>query len=183
MRIFTGLELPVEALEEVQRIQTELRKQIECRKWQSLKNMHLTLHFLGEKNEVEVDAVKGIMQDVCSSLHSFPLQLNGLGAFPNRKSPRVIWTGIGDVSGGLLNLQKKLAEPFEEQGLYKEDRAYSPHITLGREAEKGKNYTAILDNLHLKNIGWTAHEVFLFRSTLTPSGAIYEKIGTCPLKT
>ncbi|MMZ52111.1 2'-5'-RNA ligase [compost metagenome] len=180
MRLFTAIELNEEAKRELVRLQQELKKTLSCRKWQTQSQMHLTLHFLGDLSLQQAELVKQEMEDVAASFSPFSLTLTNMGAFPNLKRPRVIWAGVGGHLKDLGSLQQTLAKQLTKGELYKEERAYSPHITLGREPRmEGDPESVRLPDVYPTS--WHVSQIVLFHSTLTPKGPIYKTLGTYSL--
>jgi 2'-5' RNA ligase len=181
LRLFTAIELSKEAKKELERLQYECKKRMTCRRWQTLEQMHLTLHFLGELSSEDAALVKQKMSEVTASISPFTLQLDDIGAFPNTRRPRVIWAGISGQISHLDDLQQALSARLQQVGLYKEERKYSPHITLGREPG---SINGSLENDTFpkpRPVTWNVDHIVLFQSTLTPKGPIYKAINTYPL--
>ena len=167
MRSFIAVELPEGILKRVSEAQAKLPQGLRP---VSQKNMHITLAFLGEISEErarEVSAAMGALD--CSA---FPLSCAGLGAFPSRKSARILWAGI--ESPGLLKLQKGLEQKLSGLGFEKGD--FTPHMTIARAKSQ-----ASLDSLLEKYSGFqfgscTISSIFLKKSTLAPEGPVYETL-------
>jgi 2'-5' RNA ligase len=150
MRTFVAVKIHVKpVLEDVIRtLQGTLRG--ERIKWVDIRNLHLTLFFLGETPDKHIDPITAGLKGVVDKLESFSIILSGMGLFRNIRDPRVIWIGIED-SPALLELQSGIADFLVGLGYRKETRPFSPHLTIGRpksihdrqplmeEMEKNKN--------------------------------------------
>jgi 2'-5' RNA ligase len=102
-------------------------------KWVEPDNLHLTLLFLGEVEFREAPAVCRAVAEACAQMSAFPMDVEGVGCFPNSRRPRVLWAGIGAGAEEVSALHDALEPPLMEQGCYRrEERGYTPHITLGR---------------------------------------------------
>ena len=129
MRLFTGIELPSEILLRLERLISALRPEALI-KWSPLDNLHVTTKFIGEWPPPRLEELHEALASL-PSRESFDLEIKDLGWFPNERSPRVLWAG---VHGGepLLNLAHETDAKLEGLGIKKEERPFSPHLTLAR---------------------------------------------------
>jgi 2'-5' RNA ligase len=125
MRLFIAVPLSEEVLESI----LELREPIRGIKWQKPSQMHLTLRFLGEAKQERFAEIKETLESI--QLEKFTIGIKGVGVFPDKRSPRVIWAGI-KKSEELLELQEKVEKCSRNAGFQPEKRPYKPHITFGR---------------------------------------------------
>jgi 2'-5' RNA ligase len=115
------------------------------------------------------------------------LTLAGIGAFPSLARPRVLWAGLeGDVDG-LRELQAKLETGLSALGFPREERAFSPHMTLGRVRDRARpaeiqQMSQALRTVTLPASSFTASSLVFFQSTLTPKGPVYREIGVANLE-
>ncbi|MBN2480521.1 MAG: RNA 2',3'-cyclic phosphodiesterase [Bacteroidales bacterium] len=100
-------------------------------KWVDPDLLHLTLRFFGDTDEHDLALISDAVLKVTAEIHPFQLTLNSLGVFKNFRQPRVIWIG-SDHPAGLKDLKKKVDDELTRQGFHPEDKAFSPHLTLGR---------------------------------------------------
>jgi len=189
MRTFIAIELPKEIKDSLAQLQEELKKTGADVKWVKPENIHLTLKFLGEINNKKLEKITEILWDVAKNKDSFSIRLSSIGTFPVLSSPRVIWVGI-DMGGKesekiAWELEKKIARI----GIPKEKRPFSSHITIGRtRSTQGRdNLIQELKNLEgnfrLENSEFLATKITFFKSTLTPTGPIYESLQEANLNT
>ena len=102
-------------------------------KWVEVENLHVTLLFLGEVDERELPPLCRAVSVVCGRHDRFDLSVETVGCFPNPRRPRVVWAGVGMGGPELVALHDALEPPLLELGCYRrEERQYTPHITLGR---------------------------------------------------
>ena len=142
-------------------------------RWTQTNGLHLTLKFLGEIDEEKATVVKRVLHEVAGRHASFPLRLEGTGAFPGEHRPRVLWVGFA-AEPGLLAFQDELERELEREGFPREERAFHPHLTLGRVKGPGRIHEAMfeLDKHRRESLGeMTVHKVALFESRLRPEGA------------
>jgi 2'-5' RNA ligase len=137
--------------------------------------MHLTLKFLGEIDEAKAERVKTVLADVARRHAAFPLRLKGTGVFPGERSPRVMWVGFA-AEPALISLQSELDAALEAENFPREDRAFRPHLTLGRVKGPAKIREAMLELAQRREEEFgemTVRKVALFESRLRPEGAEY----------
>ncbi|MBW7956748.1 MAG: RNA 2',3'-cyclic phosphodiesterase [Deltaproteobacteria bacterium] len=143
--------------------------------WVRPEAMHLTLKFLGEVDERLIDALGNGLENAASGTGPFNLTVEGVGAFPNQRRPRVIWAGIG-ASAELTELKERIEQSINALGFEPEEREFSPHLTLCRikTPEDSMLMGSVLseENPPLKT-EFTVSSVVLFKSVLRPKGAEY----------
>lgn len=152
-------------------------------RWVSLENIHLTLKFLGEVSEKMISDIEKKLSAICGAQKIFDMKIYGIGAFPNFKYPNILWVGI-DVSTELKDLFEAIEESLSELGFEKENKKFSPHLTIARiKDKKGTDLTlkalspfkdTFFGNINVK-------EVLLLKSILRSTGAEYSKISTLML--
>jgi 2'-5' RNA ligase len=100
-------------------------------RWVQPTHMHVTLAFLGEIAEARVSGiVDAISPDL--AVAPFTAVFDRLGVFPARSGPRVLWLGIGEGAGRIVELQQQVVYRLERVGIVPEGRPFQPHLTLGR---------------------------------------------------
>ncbi len=176
-RLFVALDVP----ESVKDMLQEIRETADLRgaRWTKRPTWHITLHFIGDAAIAPVDdALSALSTDTQAA--AFHLALNGLGVFPKRGRPRVLWAGI-DAPPALATLHRLSGEALKTTGYQPEARAYHPHITLARFKSEapGKQYLEryLASQASLKSEPFPVHHITLYESTLTPEGAVYEVRG------
>jgi 2'-5' RNA ligase len=152
-------------------------------RWVDAGGMHLTLKFLGWIDESRVARVECVLADVARRHAPFPLRLEGAGAFPTERSPRVLWIGFA-AEPRVLALQADLETALEAEGFEREGRAFTPHLTLGRVKGRDRLAGAMseLARLRGESIGeMTVRALSLFESRLHPDGAEYRIVSQAGL--
>lgn len=164
---------------------TSLQKQLATSgaavKWVEPDAMHITLLFLGEVDERDLVNVCRLVTKAAGEMPSFPLRIAGVGAFPNPRRPKVVWAGITDGAEELRRFFQMLEEPLIERGIYrKEERDFTPHLTLGRvRSEEDGNLLAVELPKHLawKGGQTVIDEVLVMSSELRRDGPEYAVMG------
>jgi RNA 2',3'-cyclic 3'-phosphodiesterase len=183
MRLFTGITLSQQAKEAVSEAQEKLRSTVRCSKWQSIKTLHVTLHFLGDCEEGQVPAIQDTLEATIKKFPPFSLSIGSLGIFGRPVSPRVLWLGLnGDVSI-LQDIQNQSAEALRQLGVYHENKPYHPHLTLGREVKDDFNLAQAAQLVEeIPPAAWEVTQVCLFKSELLRTGAVHTVIGEYKLQ-
>lgn len=156
-------------------------------RWVPENNIHITLKFLGDTSPTNLEILKKILTVEASRVRSFDLKVEGLGAFPSIRRPRVIWIGV-ETPPTLFALQRGIDTETQRLGYAPEDRPFSPHLTLGRLTHNAtpEEIRQVGDLLAGSKINFSAsvhvRTVVLFRSDLQPGGAIYSPIHIAALK-
>lgn len=154
-------------------------------KWVERENLHLTLLFLGEVDEREIHDVCRAVKDTCAGIARFHAAIQGVGCFPNPRRPKVIWAGVGEGKEEMVALHDSLEAPLLELGCYRrEERKYTPHLTLGRV--RGEDSTDRLAQALARQAEWKAGEcevgrVQVMASELRPEGPVYSVLSTAKL--
>lgn len=110
-------------------------------RWEKAEKYHLTLLFFGPQPADKVEAMQRVLQAVRGT-PSFPLTLQGLGAFPAPASGRVLWAGIAD-NPAVLAAQRRLQRAAAAEGFVVDERPYHPHVTIARCRRAGRDLSAV----------------------------------------
>ena len=149
-------------------------------KWVAPEQLHLTVRFIGEVDGGLFRDIKEILGEI--HFASFSLQLKGVGYFPPRGAPRVLWVGL-EKSEPLQLLRKKIDTALLRVRIEPEGRKFSPHITLARLKNSPVNKIANF----LSGNGLFSQEPFqvedfkLYSSVLSPKGAYHKVERIYPL--
>lgn len=185
VRSFVALELSPAAKANVTLLLQQLSERHPEFRWVAPSTLHLTLKFLGDVDTERLAQVgaaleraaarrrKAMPQSGEQPIPAVRWALKGVGSFPARRPARVIWVGI-EAGPDLHALQVAVEEELVAEGFAREARPFSPHLTLARcRAESGRD-APWLSEFAGQGFGEIESvEMVLFRSTLTPGGAIY----------
>jgi RNA 2',3'-cyclic 3'-phosphodiesterase len=174
MRLFVALEIPSAVRENLARLLQSLRAVSQQTRWVRPENLHVTLKFIGEAAEAKLAAVRSALAGVRSD-EPVTLDFRGLGFFPNEKHPRVFWAGI-EASPNLKTLAADIDAATERLGIPREQRPFSPHLTLARFEPPRlpeKLRAAIQENAGREFGLLRTSQFHLIESKLKPSGAEY----------
>ena len=198
MRIFIGIDLDEEVRGKIARFLEGASGFAPEARWVRPESLHITLKFIGEQMPERVEAITQRLRQVQGS--PFEIRLSGYGFFPTAKAPRVFWIGIHAAST-LAELAGQIDVAVAELGVPREDRPYSPHLTLARAGGRGKGGSgdpkwrkgdkptsafAVLQKRvvamgELEFGTMTADKFILYQSQLSPKGSKYTKLERFPL--
>jgi 2'-5' RNA ligase len=185
MRTFIAIEIPAEIIEEMAKVQDELKRSGADAGWTRPEGIHLTLKFLGEVPESKIEEIKNAMVQAAEATSRFRLEIAGAGAFPNPKNPRVVWLGVSGDIDKLSALQGSVEESMTAMGFEREKRAFSPHLTLARIKYLRPRYSwqkAIESIKDIRLADFNVDHVSLMKSDIKSSGAVYTEIGRVRLR-
>jgi len=178
MRAFVAIEVSDEIRAELERARQQLARCPANVKWVTPTNVHLTLKFLGDVDPEAVEQVKAAMAEA-SGDGAVALAVTGLGSFPPRGRPRVLWAGVSAGADAVSRLQAKLEAALRPLG-FKQEHRFVPHLTIGRvKSPKGAHELIPMLERHAdtKFGSCAAAEMVLYESKLTPQGAVYRAVA------
>jgi 2'-5' RNA ligase len=184
IRTFIGIALDKAIRDRTVALQETLGRTGTEVKWVEPENLHVTMLFLGEVDEREIPKVCGIVAEVSQQHSSFLMSVESAGCFPNPRRPRILWVGIAEGSQPLCAIHDALEIPLQELGYRREERKYTPHITLGRV--KSDRSTDKLSAALAQHAGWKGGELWVrelhvMSSQLTPQGPVYTVLSRAKL--
>ena len=179
MRCFIAIDLSDEVKKELSKVQEQLQelKDVKMRLVEP-KKLHLTIKFLGEISDFQVNKIKESLKKI--KFDAFSVRLNDLGTFPTPQYIRIIWVDAKPKEK-LAELQQKIEKALVEQGFKKEKR-FETHITLARVKFVGNKEALIkkLSEIKVKPIEFQINSFALKKSTLTREGPVYEDVVILP---
>jgi len=184
LRAFLSIDLPASLQPSLTQVQNSLKQSGADVRWVPVGNIHLTLKFFGNIPETAVGTINASTRAVTRDMQPFDLQIRRLGAFPGINRPRVVWLGLEEPTGALADLHRRLEAAFHAIGYPSEDRAFNPHLTLGRvRSNQGRDrLSQMLAQVTVPEFPQFRVTVLtLFRSTLSPQGSIYTPVQVVTL--
>ncbi len=173
MRAFVAVEIQdYNILDAIAKIQSEFKiKATPVNK----KNMHFTLLFLGEISE---EAAENVKKALCTiSFKPIEVRFTHVGAFPNPRSPRVVWIGVDDTSSRqLVELASQVEKKLGPLG-FKSDKPFKAHLTIFRIKIRADDISNIIEKFKKIDLGkYIMTELKFKQSILTPNGPIYSDL-------
>jgi RNA 2',3'-cyclic 3'-phosphodiesterase len=194
MRVFVGLDIDEGIRGRIEKFVEEVRAAAPDVRWVAPESLHLTLKFIGEKPDCAVKDIEKVLGSIVAE--AFEVSFRGCGFFPTAKAARVFWVGI-EADARLLELAGTIEDRLAGIGIAKEERAFSPHLTLARGGARigsgsgapgrrsgdriNQRFAKLQQRLNEQAVPefgrMAAREFFLYRSQLSPKGARYTKIA------
>ncbi|AWV89021.1 RNA 2',3'-cyclic phosphodiesterase [Bradymonas sediminis] len=186
-RLFVALDLAIGVVEELLNIQEEFHAYLDANgdlpqtrmRWTHPENIHLTLKFLGDTDDALVSRLSDTISGLVKPLFPFEVETKGLGFFPAPELPRIFWCGFAPESAEVLALlQQAIERDLGELGFEPNERAFHPHITLGRvKSRANPNFAKFAQKYENKSFGKSYVKDFvLYESILTPKGPVYQVV-------
>jgi len=182
-RIFLAIDLPKDLIKAIEKEQLKWKETGAGVKWVSPPQIHLTIKFIGEITEARLKQLIEATQQICEQMEGFVLSLEGTGAFPSPKRPKVFWLGVSGELDKLHALQSAIESGLEKIGFPREKRKFSPHITIAR-TKRDKNLHKLCRQMaasKLPSSNFRVNEVVIYQSILGPQGPKYIPVARCPL--
>jgi 2'-5' RNA ligase len=186
IRTFIGVDIGPAIRRSAEALQRQLAKTGAGVNWTAPANYHITLEFLGDVDDRDLVGICRIVSEIAAGEPPFRLGVSGVGAFPTPRRPKIIWAGLRQGEEDLKRLFVALESPLTDLGVYrKEDRLYTPHLTLGRAKDDAAGL-ALAPEL-TKHQGWDGgqtdvDEVIVYSSELRRDGPEYAVVGRGPLR-
>ncbi|MDO4630665.1 MAG: RNA 2',3'-cyclic phosphodiesterase [Planctomycetia bacterium] len=186
IRTFIGVEIAEKSRNQTGNFAKKLMDLDVDMKWEPVHKYHVTLKFLDEIPNEEVNDICVRVQRAVRDFPSFTLGLRGAGAFPNIEKPRNVWVGVHEGREEITELARRVDLAMQEVGFPRELKPFTPHVTLGRlrRATPGladlSEKLAQYDNVDLGK-SYIRH-VTVFASHMARSGSSYTVLATCPLQ-
>ena len=184
LRLFIGIAVPDAVREPIARAQGQLKR---CAapgmiRWTKPEQFHVTLKFLGDVPVGELADLEASVAAVCAGCRPLQLAAAGMGFFPGKHKPRVIWVGVVDQDQELAGLHRQLDAAMRPYAPADKPGKFTGHITLGRfKPGRRMNLAELLKRaevIHNRCFGdWKATEVELVRCDLTSAGAVHTPIA------
>jgi 2'-5' RNA ligase len=197
-RVFVAARLPAGLAASVAAVQRELDRRLVDVKWVEPENLHLTLRFFGELEAAEIERVGEAVTEVTRAATPFTARMEGIGTFPGRGRPRVIWAGMSAGGERLVAMAEALEGAFIRAGLGRCDRPFTPHLTLGRVRDpRARSHGRRLEVRHPPQATIEMHavvgetrfgptdfevrEISVVQSRLSPRGPSYLDLYVAPM--
>lgn len=179
-RLFIALEIPSEIKLQLRQIR-ESREFEQNFRWVPDANIHLTLKFIGEVNQLITDEIKTVLAFL-KSFNKLECSIEKFDFLFRGKIPSILWVRL-NISNEIDLIVEKINNELEPLGIVPETRKFNPHLTLLRfKDDPGKDFIHYYKNLKFDPIKFSSDEIVLFRSELNPAGAKYYEIDKYKLK-
>lgn len=175
-RLFVAIDPPEEIRQQLSRICFGLPGA----KWSDDDQLHITLRFIGEVDgAVFADAYEALAE---VSAEPFEVTVKGVGFFPPRQDPKILWAGV-EKNDRLKHLRNKIESALVRAGLQSEKRKFTGHITLARlkDTPPAKVATYLREYALFRLDPFPVNEFCLYSSFLSSERALHQVEATFPL--
>ncbi|MCK4578932.1 MAG: RNA 2',3'-cyclic phosphodiesterase [Candidatus Marinimicrobia bacterium] len=182
-RTFLGFDLPRSVSERVVGLRTLVDDPKSAVKWVKGRNIHLTMRYLGPTPAGILPEITDQVSQVVSPLLPIRVSVEGTGVFTAPSRPRVLWLGLAGETGRLAELEQAIHAAIGPLGFPREERRYTPHITIGRVRYPQKITPDVTNFLaaRYEPVDLNLSELHLFESRQENRGVIYVKLAGFPL--
>lgn len=181
-RLFLAVDIDEATRAQVGRISAQLREAIGTQtkaSWVRPDRMHLTLHFLGDADTALEQRVRGALANPIR-IAPFDVMFEGVGFFPERGSPRVLWLGVRDGLESLRRIEKALLDGL---GVKRDHKGpFTPHLTLARFRPSTRARHAGITRIRASAGPSRIDRVTLYESRLSPGGPAYVPLAEALLQ-
>jgi 2'-5' RNA ligase len=182
LRLFVAIETPPGVRSRIAATRDDLKGSGANVRWESDQKLHATIKFLGSTEEDLLPEIVSYIGGVARRHPPPRVRYAGLGCFPTPGDPRVIWVGIEDLDGELAATHREIEEELARLGFEKEDRAFRPHVTLGRVKgrERIQSLLARMESITFETEPVSIQEIAVVKSDLKPGGSVYTTLKSIP---
>lgn len=180
VRTFIAIQLEPGIQKSLAELQRRLRNTDLQVKWVAPQNIHLTMKFIGDVPVGKLDEVTHALSGAAAGCAPFDIAVAGIGAFPDKTRPRIIWAGVRNGKGQLIKLAGSIETACVRLGFPKEERGFTAHLTIARVKEMHfpQEFFAKAQKFEQQEFGsMAAAKISLIKSTLTPKGPMYDTIS------
>jgi 2'-5' RNA ligase len=184
-RLFIALSIPDEVKAAIENAQGQFRGAVAegAIRWTKRDQLHLTLKFLGNVDEGQIEALAAALRHVCQGFAPLRLRAERIGAFPNLRRPRVLWVGVEEARDQLAPLQRSVKDATRLFTVEEAEEKFSAHVTLARikqlKRDELEALTRVASGLAETFFGeWTANEIELIQSELSSARAKHTVLRT-----
>lgn len=183
MRLFVAIELVEQVQSMLGDVQSALKRSCDGVRWIQPALVHLTVKFLGEVPDSDVNQVADAVARAAVDATPFTMRLAGCGCFPPRGAVRIVWAGVEEASGALLQCVEAVEAQLESCGFPKERKPFSPHITIGRvrEDRSAGRIRSAVEGHTLGPAQQPVSSITLMSSVLSPKGPTYTPVNVTNL--
>ncbi|MFQ5449780.1 MAG: RNA 2',3'-cyclic phosphodiesterase [Nitrospinaceae bacterium] len=184
LRLFLAIDIPDFAREKIAEVQNDFKMLNLDAAWVNPAKIHLTMKFLGNTLPRLIPEIKERMVKITLPVRRFHVCLDQVGVFPNLNRPRVLWVGLQDPQGQLIELRKKIEDEMAGLDFHRETKAGIPHLTLAR-IKSGRNRSRLKQEVEsgrkISAEPIEVRSVHLIQSRLTREGPVYTVLDQFPL--
>jgi len=179
MRTFIAIDVTDELKRKTEEVIEKLMRRGFRANWVKPENLHLTLFFLGEMQETDVEEMTKKLCDRIRGFPSFSFDVGGINFFRRGRGPRVIWVAV-ERNPALQKLYEELKAELLKYGYMKEtEDKFVPHITIARVKHYPEMWEKLIKDVQIEKSTVPVSSFTVYSSKLTPNGPIYTPVHKC----
>ena len=182
-RTFIGIFPPPHVQSAIADILLPLKPDAPAIRWEKQEKFHVTMKFLGDVLPEQLHQLQSFLIQEDHSIHRFEILLTTIGCFPTMHSPKIVWIGSsGKENNRLVDCFSAVESICTSAGFKKDERAFHPHITLGRvKGNISESLIKKIENTTFEPLQFLCTELLIMKSDLSPSGSAYSQLSSIPL--
>ncbi len=183
MRTFIAIDLDDAVKRQLAGLVERLRSDCPPMKWTAVENAHITLRFLGEISDRQIEPISRALDELARECEPFDIGFEHLGTFGQTGPVKVVWIGISDEVGGLSRCHAHCELLLEPLGIARGGRPFRPHLTLARNrnAKNSRQIRHAIEAAGATNLGeQSAAAITFYQSTLTERGPVHVALSRHP---
>lgn len=181
MRCFLAIKLSNQVIEDILKLQEEIKRYNIKGRWTNKNNFHITLKFFGEVSLDDIEKIKSAVEEIVADIEPFSIKINRIGCFKGKDNCRVLWVGISDDKDIIL-LHDVIDEKLLRIGFKRDDKKFKTHITIAREIKLSKDIYEINNIYKFSTESFSVSNIVLMESKIIDNKRLYIPIFTVPLK-
>ncbi|HEY2923642.1 MAG TPA: RNA 2',3'-cyclic phosphodiesterase [Candidatus Eisenbacteria bacterium] len=183
VRTFVALVIPQTWMDCLARVERDLSDRMSGLSWVKPENLHVTIRFLGDLGDSGVRRAGESTRRGADAHPAFSARLGGLGAFPSKDRPRVLWVGLAEGAEEAVALARSINQILQRDGFGPPDKPFRPHITLARVRERAQSVEAFRDYAPPPSPeAALLDRIVVMKSDLHPTGARYTALEEIRLR-
>lgn len=180
-RLFVAIEVPPQVKAMAAGAKALLEEDVKEARWVAPDNVHLTLRFLGDRPDEEVEPIIAGLRRSLTDKAVFHCETTSFGTFPGGKQARILWLGV-ETAPELMQVYDYVSSALHDLGFDFEKRPFRPHLTLARLKPPRRIDIGLLDGKIVARQLINVEAVTLFAAHLAATGAVYESLAKIELK-
>ncbi len=183
VRLFIAIELNEAVRLALTRFQDKLKRRCEGIRWVRSDQLHLTIKFLGDVPDKEIDQVTQAMTIAAHRAQPFCMTIESSGCYPRSGAPRVVWAGVTETTHALARCKDAVEAELVEVGFPQSHGTFSPHITLGRIKRDAwaDRVRKTIESADYAPLSQPVNKLVLTSSVLSPQGPTYRTVASAAL--
>jgi 2'-5' RNA ligase len=179
LRLFIAAETPPGIQSALAGIRDALKPAGGDVRWEKTDKLQITLRFLGDTDPKLLRDFVPMLEGVAARRRPIGVRYSGIGCFPHREDPRVLWVGVEDPDGELAQLQREIEQGCTRIGVSPEPKPFHAHVTIGRV--KGRrnlgSLLAMMESATFQSLSAPLGSICLMKSELQPGGSVYSTLN------